>query len=372
MTVRELHGDDWGASPLVDVYPETLRLLRERKGLRKGELAKRLGKSPAYLTRMEGSGKPVLRVSIQERADYALALRVPPLTLSHTFIEAQPEGVHFHTRKLSAEKRRQAIACAGLTANHVNTLMRILDAPAQADVPQIDVYGMAAQDAGVYAAQQVRDVWGLGDGPISDLAAVLESHGIFITEMRDAVEGVRGMTIMLDPSSAPVVFLAPYINDDTRRQTLAHELGHLVMDHASGLLSDKEIEERATAFGGELLAPWQSVKDDVEGLTPSKMAQLTHLQRRWGAHPAAFIQRGYIHGVFSENQRRNWFVHLNQKKSIVDNAPCSYPVTPTAIRTLMENVAMLGWSEPALSDTLGLRPEELAEALDGWPFPAAA
>lgn len=356
----------------VQVYPSTLRLLRERRGLKKMEVAKKLGVAPSYVSRCETTQRRTVTMLHQEAANYASVLDVPVQTLRREFAIAQPEGVHFHTRKLTAEQRRKAVAHAGLVANHVNELMRLIDAPTRADIPQVDVHDLPPADAGRLAAQHVREAWGLGQEPITDLAGLLEGHGIFITDMRDVVDGVRGMTVLLDPNAAPVVFLAPHGNDDTHRQTLAHELGHLVMDHASGLLGDKEIEERATAFGGEFLAPWERVRDDVDGLVPSQMAKLTDLQREWGVHPAAFIQRGYLDDLFSPNQRRNWFVHLNARKVALDHTPSTYPVRAQAIRTLMGNVAALGWPEPDLSNTLGLRADELASTLDGWPFPTAA
>lgn len=362
-----------GTSHTHSVYSDTLRLLRERRCQKKKDVASNLGKDPSYVSRCESTAdSPVLLMSTGERANYASVLRVPPATLSRSFAEAPPEGIHFHTRKLTAEKRRQAVAHAALTANHVNTLMELLDADPRADIPQIDVAGLGPREAGIEAARRTRAAWGLGMAPIEDLAGLFEGKGIFVAQMRDAVEGVRGMTMYLRDGAAPVVFLAPYVNDDTRRQTMAHELGHLVMDHASGPLGAKELEERATAFGGEFLAPWTEVRDAVSGLVPSQLGQLIDLQRKWGAHPAAFIQRGHGYGMFSDNQRRNWFVHLNVNKRLIDNLPSSFPVQERAIATLLENVRSLGWPEPQLSDCLGLRPDELKDALGAWPYEAPA
>lgn len=308
-------------------------------------------------------------MSLSERADYAFELRVPAETLSRSFAEAPPEGVHFHTRKLTAEQRRQASAHANLTANTINELATVLDVRRASTLPRVDVSGMSPFDAGREAAHQVRAELKLGDGPITDLAGLLEKHGVYITRMRDLVDGVRGMTILLPGLDvSPVMFLSPYVSDDVRRQTLAHELGHLVMDHSSSVLPPKQLEERATAFGGEFLAPFKMVLHHLEGLSPAQMATLTDLQREWGVHPGALIQRGYLHGVFTDNQRRNWFQYMNASKRLIDNRPSAHPLTPRAVGRLVSGAKTIKWSEPQLCQRLGFNPDELADSLDGWPY----
>lgn len=358
----------WEGPTTVEVFPGTLRILRERLCLQKNDVAARLNRSPSYITRCESTSRGSVTMSGQERADYAVTLRVPAETLSRRFDDVPPEGVHFHTRKLTAQKRRQAAANAALTANTVNTLLAVLDIDKGHRLPQVDVTGMSPMEAGRVAARRVRQAFGLGDSPVADIAGLFERHGVYITRMQDLVAGVRGMTIYLGDGHAPVLFLAPYVSEDVRRQTLAHELGHLVMDHCSGVLSDGEIEERATAFGGEFLAPFTMIASRLEGLSPSQMGTLTDVQREWGVHPGALIQRGYLHGLFTDNQRRNWFQSMNRNKRLIDSRPSSYPIRPTAVGKLAAGAVSLGWSEPHLCDRLGFHPDELAQALDGWPF----
>lgn len=372
MTVRALRPTQTGAPSPARALPDTLRLLRERLGMTKSDVAKKLGRSASYVTRCEAPHRDALDFGAQEAESYATILQVPVNALGQKFTEPTLAETHFRTRILTAKKKREVIARAGLIVNHVNQLLDIVDARTIANIPKFDVSRLGAREAGISAAQKIRRLWNLGLSPIRDLAGLIEAQGVFVTDMRGAAEGVRGMTVLLGSEATPVIFVSAYPSEDARRLTLAHELGHLVMDEASGLLSNKEIEDRATSFAGELLAPWSQVAGRVEGLVPSEMAKLTSLQREWGVHPNSFIQRGYLEGAFTENQRRNWFVNLNARKLIIDNTRCDYPIKPTAIGQLVANVFDLGWSEAQLSYALGGRPEELARDLDGWSASAAA
>ena len=72
---------------------------------------------------------------------------------------------------------------------------------------------------------------------------------------------VAAITAAQGPELAPITLVTRSVVDDTRRFTVAHEFAHLVMDEASGPADDADVEARADAFAGELLAPYAEIQD---------------------------------------------------------------------------------------------------------------
>ena len=70
---------------------------------------------------------------------------------------------------------------------------------------------------------------------------------------------VAAITAAQGPELAPITLVTRSVVDDTRRFTVAHEFAHLVMDEASGPADDADVEARADAFAGELLAQRQKL-----------------------------------------------------------------------------------------------------------------
>lgn len=133
------------------------------------------------------------------------------------------------------------------------------------------------------AAAQERLRLGLGDGPIDDLTAVLDRHGVLVwgqlTEDEPPLDGVS----LLDSESRPMVFcfsrkdrvaLASY----RWRFTIAHEFAHLLFDfpaHERQPVADVEIaaegrgnmvEQRANAFAAAFLMPENGLRSALQAL----------------------------------------------------------------------------------------------------------
>jgi transcriptional regulator with XRE-family HTH domain len=130
MMRRGLFSSDRGAEALLlDFCPERLVLTREARGLQKKELAARVELTPSAVSQIE-LGK--IRPAPETLLRLALALQVPPAFFSGPLPLRVPiESCHF---------RRAA--------------------------------GRARSEA-----------WGLGLGPISDMVALLERHGVLPIEV---------------------------------------------------------------------------------------------------------------------------------------------------------------------------------------------
>lgn len=109
-------------------------------------------------------------------------------------------------------------------------------------------------------AEQVRHAWALGLNPVPDLVDTLEFHGIRVfmidAEADKQFDGLAAQATYQD-QTLPLVVVARHWPGDRQRFTLAHELGHLMLQ---GRLAPHLDEEAAcNRFAGAFLFPRASV-----------------------------------------------------------------------------------------------------------------
>jgi transcriptional regulator with XRE-family HTH domain len=149
-------------------------------------------------------------------------------------------------------------------------------------------------------AGTLRDAWSLGVGPIPSVTDVLEEHHIHVLELDTgrAIDGVAA--VARDDSGAiraAAVVSRRGLPGDLQRLSLVHELGHLVMQAAPGVDSEKA----AIRFGAAFLAPADLVRGDV-GVSRRRVAlgELILLKRRYGMSIQSLIYRLRDLGIISE------------------------------------------------------------------------
>lgn len=355
----------------VETVPDTLRLLRERLGLTRTELAKKVGRTGAFVGQSEKVSKTL---GPHDLAVYAQALQVPASTLGMPLPETDPEGIHFRSNKIVVKKQRQIIAKANVISHALTCALDLVHTVQTPDLPEYNVADFPDGAEGV--ARQLRIDFAMGEGPAPYVAQFIEQHGGFVCTLPDAVEGVRGMTLRRNEfPGGPLVLVSDQIGNETRRFTLAHELGHLVMDRFSPTADQQEVERRADRFAGEFLAPYDQVRTDIAGRTPGHdLPRVLNLRARWGLHPKSFVQRAFLGGDLTERQRVAWFQALNARTAQIASLPPVFPVQMTTLPALLRGLHEVGHSPELLAATVGFNNNELRASIDGWddtvPAPA--
>ena len=99
-------------------------------------------------------------------------------------------------------------------------------------------------------ANSVRHAWDLGLNPISELVDVLEGIGIRVFEIEESAESkFDGLAATVN--GYRIIVISKEWSGDRQRFTMAHELGHLILE---GRLPDDLDEERASdRFAGAFL-----------------------------------------------------------------------------------------------------------------------
>lgn len=155
------------------------------------------------------------------------------------------------------------------------------------------------------AAQQVREAWKLGLEPVLGMIDVFEAHGILvITTAVETGSAFDGLACTID--DAPVVVISEQQPGDRQRFTLAHELGHLVLN---GRLTDGLDEEKAcNHFAGAFLLPEPALYQRAgQHRTAVDMQELYMLKHEFGVSMMAVLYRLGQCGVISDNLRRRYY-----------------------------------------------------------------
>ena len=296
------------ADRAADVAPRfdgsRLTLARQLAGLRKSELAVRVGKTPTAVAAWESGSK---RPSAATVAELALSLSVAPgfFAVRADEIAALSNTPHFRSLRSTTQiARDQAFAYGQLAVDITSSLEHHIEFP-DPDVPSLPVDADdPSGDGPEEAARSVRTLWELGTGPVGHLVRLLENHGILVIFSPEQAASVDAYSF----SSAlrPIVVLNPIKRDYYRQRfDIAHELGHLVM-HGDAEPGGRIVEEQANRFAEELLTPARQIRE----LLPRTMGgnvwlNLARLKEQWGVSIQALLYRARRLGCLSDVSYRN-------------------------------------------------------------------
>lgn len=194
-------------------------------------------------------------------------------------------------------------------------------------------------------AEQVRDYWGLGQGPISNVTWLLENHGCIVSRLSLGCEQMDGFSFW-GPDGWPYVILNTDKASAARsRFDAAHELAHLVL-HQSVSRSDlgdgskyKKLEAQAHRFAGAFLFPSESFIEECPSYT---LPAFRDLKERWRVSIAMMVRRSKDLELIDGRQYKNLQVNISRKKWR-KKEPLDNELTPerpellgAAIRMLLE------------------------------------
>lgn len=158
------------------------------------------------------------------------------------------------------------------------------------------------------AANQLREVWSLGEDPIDNLTELLEARGIKVG-LVDGDNDFTGCTFWVN-DEAPVIAIKKDIPGDRERFTLAHELGHIMLD----VQPDVDEEKAAYRFAGAFLVPADAARRELgdvrHNLDPY---ELYSLKGKYGMSMGAWVYRAKDLGILSEAAAKNIWREFSQR-----------------------------------------------------------
>lgn len=270
--------------------PAQLVTARELKGYSQVELARAAGGiNAASLSQFE---KGHARPSAQTLTRLAEALEVPARFLARPPWESgSPDAFFRSLRSTAVSDRRRARGLTKLVYALVRELEQFVTFP-QLSVPLLETGHLDAETA----AQQLREEWGVPPGPVADVVALLEKHGVVTARFRVQASKVDAFSMPFE--DRPIVVLgADKGHRDRSRFDAAHELGHLVL-HRGVQPGDTVWEREAHRFAAEFLMP----ADEIAPQLPTRpdWRRLLQLKATWHVSIAALMMRAKTLGVMSD------------------------------------------------------------------------
>jgi Zn-dependent peptidase ImmA (M78 family)/DNA-binding XRE family transcriptional regulator len=326
-------------------------LARRRRGLTKAKFAGEIGVSPRMLRKYECDESEPSALTIQRMTD---TLNFPTAFFyGDTLDEPARAGVSFRSlSSLTERKADQALASGALAL----ALSDWVDARFELPAPNVPQFGGASPEA---AAAAVREAWGLGERPISNMVHLLEAHGVRVFSL-DEGASLDGFSFWR--GDTPYVFLNTGKTVEHSRTDAAHELGHLVL-HAHGGPTGRTAEREAFAFGAALLMPKGSVVARIsQGAT---LDQLIETKSYWRVSAFSLARRVYGLGLVSEWQYRSMCIALSEYGKTREPKPLRTPETSQVLGKVMRALRSEGVGQNSIAADLGIPPAELSRSVFG-------
>jgi Zn-dependent peptidase ImmA (M78 family) len=222
-------------------------------------------------------------------------------------------------------------------------------------------------------ADDLRRHWNLGNGPIGNMIALLESRGIVVTRFALDSDHLDSFSAHARDLPAYVVLNAEVVFSARSRFDAGHELGHIVLHrgHRCNPTDHAQIERQAFRFGAAFMFPEVSFRREV---IDTSLPSLTALKKRWNLSIKMMIQRAIqLDLVDDERATRLWKYYSARKLGREEPFDRETPLEkPRLLQQAFEMMVAEGVSAIQIMEDLPFGAqeiEELASLREGF-FPA--
>lgn len=322
-----------------------LRLIREARGASQADFAGLLGVRQSALSKYE-SGRLALTESVFEKLS-ALGYR------KDFFSQASGEltsGLVFHRKR----KTLPVKLCSKIEARMRLRALDVLNLAKRQPITSqlIERQGRTPEEM----AAALRQAWVVPEGPIDNVCALLEQHGIPIVKTSFGTPQLDAFVLPLEQDLICIALNADLdYSPDRQRHSLCHELGHalLHLNEAPG----EQCEKEADRFAAALLFPEKDLVAAIQG--PITLNLLYQLKTRWKVSVASILHRLMALEIISQARYRQWQIFLSANGLRKQEPTCGVKTeSPTLIAARLNALVAQGQD---LASSLHLTPEGLYE-----------
>lgn len=281
--------------------PNRLIIARKRRKLTKKDIASRANISPVTLTRIEKANNPPDPDTLEAIAN---VLQFPiTFFFGNDIDELTTEAASFRSlNSMTAKEKDAALASAPLAYLFTDWVAERFNLPPNGFIEPIEVNTPEG------AARALRQQWGLGEKPISNMIKLLESKGVRVFSLSENTRKVDAFSCWRN--ATPYVFLNTFKTAEHSRFDAAHELGHLILHKHGGPHQGKDAEREANSFASSFLMPEADVISEIPFVT--SLNQILSVKKRWRVSAGALAYRLHKLDILSDWQFRTVCIQLNE------------------------------------------------------------
>ena len=344
---------------------ERLKLARKRNGLSLRALSSRMegivsAQAIGKYERGEMMPSSTVAIALAKALDVSMSYLLSPSNISL-------ESVEF--RKLASTKASERAAVEGQVLDHVDRYLQVEEllgiTSSIREEPGGVPYSIDTVEDADGAAVAVRKAWNLGGGPIPDMTELLEERGIkvFKLSLPRTVDGLTCYVHRADGEDVPVVVCSTDKSIEHQRFTIAHELGHMVMDIPSGVPEEKACHR----FAGAFLAPQKELMREVGRRRLNfGFGEVIEIKQMFGISAAAMVVRMRDLGIITEATMVGIFRGIGSSWRKYEPCPLERTENPGRFRRLcLRALAEEAISESKAAELLSLRVSEIERVMAG-------
>lgn len=340
-----------------------IRRARLAKGMSLERLATQVGVSKQAIHKYE-QGKAMPGSDVLLRLSKSLNVKTEYFFRP---VEAKLQEVNFRRQSGLSAKEQKAISETTKDAMERYLILEDVFPPNELSTPsyrKLPIEINKPADVEI-AANEVRKKWKLGVDPIENMTELLENHGIKVIEV-EAGEKFDGLSGVVDGKHAVIVIQADWPGE-RQRFTLAHELGHLVLNIAPDC-SSKISERCCHRFAAAFLVPESTVFFELgQKRRHLDYGELFLLKQKYGLSMQAWIVRARDLDIITESLCTEMFKDINRRGWRKKEPEGLLPEKPSRFkRMLLHALAENLITETKASDILGVRVGQLRQTIEEW------
>ena len=349
------------------MFSERLRIARKRSGLSLRELSSHMD----GIVSAQAIGK-YERGEMMPSSTVAIALaRALDVSMIYLLSSSEVSLTSVEFRKLASTKARERAAVEAEVLDHVERYLQVEDLLGIASNRQEDPggapYPIESVEDAERAALSLRAGWNLGGGPIPDMTELLEERGIkvFKLTLPKSVDGLTCLVRRAEGEDVPVVVCSTAKSIERQRFTIAHELGHMVMEIPPGVPEEKACHR----FAGAFLVPQEELMREVGRRRLNfGSGELIQIKQMFGVSAAALVVRMRDLGIITESTVAGIFRGVGKSWRRDEPCPLERTESPGRFRRLcLRALAEGAISESKAAELLGLRVSVIERIMAGSP-----